>query len=237
MSLRSLGTWLALAAAVLATGCATPVQPPVDLAADYFSAGRAKAGRVGVVMSELPKPDTAFPGAGCLLCLAVANGNHSALSRQVQSFSTTELKPLPADLVALLKKQGLDAVLIDEPLKLADLPDLRAGDAPNKARKDFTALKDKHKVARLLVVDVTALGVWRSYSAYVPTDVPKAVFNGSAAMIDLSTHTLEWFMPLTFSRAAEGNWDEAPKFPGLSNAYYQVLESGMDAVKKPFVSK
>lgn len=233
MSFRISTALLCLAFTALLAGCAGPVQQPVNLAADYFSSGKAKTGRIGVVMSELPKPDTQFPGAGCLLCLAVANGAHSALTKEVQTFSTDELKPLPAALVAALKKQGLDAVLIAEPLKVADLPDLGASDPTNKARKNYGALKTKHGVDRLLVIHITNLGVWRSYSAYVPTDVPKAVLYGNVQLVELGSHALEWYLPLNLSRAAEGAWDEPPKFPGLSNAYYQVLESGMDMVKKP----
>lgn len=233
MSFRLAAAALALAFVTLLSGCAGPVQQPVNLASDYFSSGKVKTGRIGVVMSELPKPDTQFPGAGCLLCLAVANGAHSALSKEVQAFSTDELKPLPAALVAALKKQGLDAVLISEPLKVGDLPDLGAADPTNKARKNFGALKSKHGLDRLLVVHITNLGVWRSYSAYVPTDVPKAVLYGNVQLVDLGTHALEWYLPLALSRAADGAWDEPPKFPGLSNAYYQVLESGMNMVKKP----
>ena len=165
--------------------------------------------------------------------MAVANGAHLALSKEVQAFSTAELQPLPADLAALLKKQGLDVVLINEPLKVADLPDLGASDPVNKARKNYASLKAKHGIDRLLVVHITSLGVWRSYSAYVPTNPPRAVLNGTVSMIDLSSHTLEWYLPLAVSRAADGAWDEPPKCPGLSNAYYQVLETGMDMVKKP----
>jgi hypothetical protein len=234
MFLRSIRVGLALCIALVMTGCATYVQPPVALSSDYFAAQKTPPGRVGVLMTVLPKVDTEFPGAGCLLCLAVANGAHSALSKQVQSFSTAELRPLPADLVALLKQRGMDAVLIDEPVKLADLPDLSASDPANKPRKNFGALKQKHGLSRLLVVDFTALGVWRSYSAYVPTDVPKAVMNGTASLINLETNTLEWFLPIAMSRAAEGAWDEPPQFPGLTNAYFQVLETGMDSIKQPF---
>ncbi len=184
------------------SGCAVPPQMPINLAEDYFSAGKAKAGKVGVIMSELPKPDTAFPGAGCLLCLAVANATHSSLTTQVQSFSVIELKPLPSDLVGLLKKQGIDAVLIEDAINVNDLPNLEVGDSTNKSRKDFSSLKTKHNVNRLLVVNIIALGVWRSYSAYFPTDPPRAIVNGNAAMIDLTTHTLEWFRPLNISRAS-----------------------------------
>jgi hypothetical protein len=235
MSLSFRSVFLAVVASIFLGGCATPIQQRIDLADNYFVSSKAKQGKVGVVMVELPKPDTAFPGANCLLCLGVANGMHSALSKEVQSFSTAELKPLPNDVVALLKKKGVDAVLIDEPLKLDALPDLKEGDALNKSRKNFTSLKTKYNLDRLIVVHFTALGVWRSYSAYVPTDIPKAVVVGNASLIDLSTHSLEWYLPVDLSRAADGNWDESPKFPGLTNAYYQVLETSMNTIKKPFL--
>ena len=234
MSFSFRGVVVLAAAAIFLGGCATPVQQRIDLADNYLVSGKAKKGKIGVVMVELPKPDTAFPGANCLLCLGVANGMHSSLNKEVQTFSTAELKALPRDVVALLKKQGLDAVLIDEPLKIDALPDLNAGDAVNKSRKNFSSLKAKYKVDRLLVVHFTALGVWRSYSAYVPNDPPKAVVVGNASLVDLATHSLDWYLPVNISRAADGNWDEPPKFPGLTNAYYQVLESGMDVIKKPF---
>jgi hypothetical protein len=222
-----------MAVALLLGGCATAPQMPVSLAGDYF-AGPAKTGRVGVAMAELPKPDTEFPGAGCLLCIAVASGAHSALTTQVRTLTTDELKPLKADLVALLKKRGLDAVVIDEPIKVKDLPDFKAAEPANFSRKDFSALKTRHQIDRLMVVDIGSLGVWRSYSAYVPTDVPRAVVNGSAYLLDLATHRYEWLHPIAVKRAAEGAWDEPPKFPGLSNAYYQALETAMDEIKKPF---
>ncbi|MCR2747913.1 hypothetical protein [Limnobacter parvus] len=235
MSLNFRSMFVLVAAALFLGGCATPIQQRIDLADNYFLSSKAKEGRVGVVMVELPKPDTAFPGANCLLCLGVANGMHSSLSKEVKTFSTAELKPLPHDLVVLLKKRGLDAVLIDEPLKIDALPDLNASEAVNKSRKNFTSLKAKYNIDRLVVIHFTALGVWRSYSAYVPTDPPKAVVVGSASLVDLTTHSLEWYQPVTISRTADGDWDEPPKFPGLTNAYYQVLESGMDVIKKPFV--
>lgn len=229
--------WLVLAVCAWLAGCAAPVQQPVDLAPGFFSAAKAKTGRIGVVMAQLPQPNTQFPGAGCLLCIGVAELAHNKLTAEVKTFSTEELKPLPGELAALLKQQGLDAVLINDPLVVADLPDLGASDPTNKARKNFGTFKTKHNVDRLLVIDLTSLGVWRSYSAYVPADLPRAVLNGNASLIDLSNHALEWYLPLVLSRAADGNWDEPPKFPGLSNAYYQVLETGKDMVKKPFNAK
>lgn len=230
MRLQFLGA--CLAAAALLGGCATAPQNPVPLAGDYFTSP-ARTGRVGVLVAELPKPDTAFPGADCLLCLAAASLANGDLSKAVVAWPTEELASLKADLAAALRARGDEVVVIDEAPKLADLPD-RNGAEPGFARKDFTAYKAKAGVDRLLVVDVQALGAWRNYAAYIPTGAPRAVFKAQAYLVDLSTHKLAWYERVDLGRPAEGNWDEPPAFPGMTNAYFQVLEEGKDAVKRPF---
>lgn len=78
-------TVLALAAtAVFLAGCATR-QMPVLLAENALG---GSAGRVGVVMTPLPKVDTYFPGASCLLCLAAASIANSSLTTHTQTRRT-----------------------------------------------------------------------------------------------------------------------------------------------------
>lgn len=233
MLLRTAG--MLLASVVVLAGCAGPVQAPLPLANDYFTA--QKPGRVGVLVTDLPKADTFFPGADCLLCMAAASMANSSLTDHTRTLGTDDLKPLKEDLVKLLRDRGVDAVVIAEPLKLDSLPDRASGSTPNQSRKDFGALRDKHKIDRLLVVNFTQIGVVRPYSAYIANGAPRATVRGAAFLVNLGSHTLEWYEPIEVSRGAEGKWDEPPKFPGISNAYFQTLELGMDTVKKPFGKK
>jgi hypothetical protein len=34
--------------------------------------------------------------------------------------------------------------------------------------------------------------------------------------------------------SAQGEWDEPPKFPGLTTAYYQAIELAKDKIKDQF---
>jgi hypothetical protein len=186
------------------------------------------------MVSALPKPNTQFPGANCLLCIAVAEANHSKLTTQVQSLGTKELEPLKAELVKLLQQRGVNAVAIEAPFEPDKVPD-RKDAAEGQSRKDFSAFKTQQGLDRVLVVHLQAVGVWRSYSAYFPQSAPRAIVQGSGYLVDLSTHKLEWLKQLDISRASEGEWDEPPKFAGLTNAYYQALEAALDQLRKPFV--
>jgi len=123
-------------------------------------------------------------------------------------------------------------VVIKEPIDLKSLPDVRT-DVPTNARKDFSSLRTKLAVDKLLVIDMPLVGYVRMYSSYVPTSDPKATVSGSSYLVDLKTNTYSWYVPIEISRSADGKWDEPPKFPGLTNAYFQAMEAGRDSVLKP----
>jgi hypothetical protein len=223
---------LAAATAVLGiflSGCAIKPQQPVALNQDALS---AKSGKVGVAMSALPKVDTYFPGAGCLLCYAFASASNASLTKHAETLSHDELSALKEDVAAALRKKDVDVVVIKEPVDLKSLPDVRT-EVATTARKDFSSLRTKLAVDKLLIIDVPLVGYVRSYSSYVPTSDPKATVTGSSYLVDLKTNTYSWYLPINISRSADGKWDEPPKFPGLTNAYFQALEAGRDSVLKP----
>ncbi len=229
MKIRIAAAGLVLLAG-LVSGCATPVQTPVTLNAAALAAPNA---RVGVAMTALPKADTSFPGASCLLCLATASVANSSLTAHANTLPPEDLARLKELLAEQLAKRGAQAKVIADPLKIDDLPNASA-QGTNLARKDFSALGKKHDVDKLLVVSINLLGFERTYSAYVPTGDPKAVLRGAAFLVDLKTNSYDWYQPLNVVRASDGPWDEPAKFPGLTNAYFQAVELGKDEVLKPF---
>lgn len=219
-----------LSSLALLTGCATPPQQPVSLAPATLA---APAGRIGVAMSVMPKVDTSFPGAGCLLCMAAASVANSALTTHTQTLPSSDLARVKAEMVDALRKKGHDVTLIEEAVKMDDVPKSNTG-GPNQPRRDFSALASKYKLDKLLMIDIAEVGISRSYSAYVPTGAPQGVVQGSAYLINLKSNSYEWYLPLKEARSAAGNWDEAPSFPSLSNAYFQAIEGAHDALLQPF---
>jgi hypothetical protein len=226
---RFLSVALCIGAVVLA-GCAGVPQAPVAFAPSSVSAASV---RVGVAMAPLPKADTFFPGADCLLCIAAASVANSSLTAHTKTLPVDDLATLKNEMADLLRKKGATVKVIADEIRIADLPGAN-NSGPNVAKKDFTGLKGKYEIDKLLVINVATAGMWRTYSAYFPTAEPKAIVAGLGFMVDLSSNTYEWYEPLNVLKAAEGKWDEPPKFPGLTNAYFQAIEVGKDALKKPF---
>lgn len=217
--------------AVFLTACASvPQQEPIEL---VDTAVEAKAGRIGVAMTPLPKVDTQFPGAGCLLCYATASMANQSLTVHTQTLSYEDLPQLKNAVADVLRKRGIDAIVIPDDIKVDTLNDF-AQAGPKIAAKDFSPLKQKYKIDKVVLIQVDSLGIWRNYSAYVPTSDPKAVLNGVGYMVNLSNNTYEWYLPVNIVKSADGAWDEPPKYPGLTNAYFQALELGKDSFLKPF---
>jgi len=222
----------AAAAAVFLTGCATPPQNPVAMGANTFA---EQGQRVGVAMSKMPKVDTSFPGAGCLLCAAAASVANSSLTSHTQTLPADDLARLKSDIAEALKLKGQVPVVIEEAIIVGDLPK-SSSTAPNAARRDYSSLKAKYKLDKLVVVELSEVGITRPYSAYVPTGEPKGVVSGVSYLVNLKDNSYEWYLPVLQQKGAQGAWDEAPKFPGLSNAYFQVVEEARDSILKPLAN-
>lgn len=221
--------WLVVASVQLAA-CASNPQLPV-LFGDHALA--AQSGRVGVAMTALPKVDTSFPGAGCLLCLATAATANSSLTRHTHMLTGDELLTIKDGIADRLRKKGVDAVVITENLDIKRLKDFSGGGV-NIAKKDFRPLKDQYKVDHLVLIDIARLGFVRNYAAYISRGDPIAELDGTLAVVNLATNAYDFYQEINQSKGAEGGWDEPPDFPGLTNAYYAVIESGKDAVQQPF---
>jgi len=213
--------------------CATAPQSPVSLASDALGHGA----RVGVAMTKMPKVDTAFPGAACLLCMAAASAANSSLTSYTHSLNPEELPKLKETVADLVRKKGgdVEVIIVAEDLDVRQLKKFN-GTGTNLAKQNFGPLKDKYKVDKLIVIDITELGFVRNYASYIPTGEPRAELHGTLSMVNLSSNAYELYVPLQLEKAADGAWNEAPKFPGLTNAYYQVLELGKDAVTSPFLN-
>jgi len=216
--------------AVLVVGCAAPIQSIVEL---NKSALNAKSGKVGVVMTPLRKADTRFPGADCLLCMATASILNTSLTSYTQKLPPEGLPELKGTLAELIRKNGGEVVVITDELKLDELPDF-ASKGPNIALKDFSGLKKKYAIDKILVLDVPVLGMYRQFSGYIPTSDPRAEFEIKGYLVNLSNNTYEWYQKFSEAKGANGNWDEPPNFPGLTNAYFQVLEMGKDKLVGTF---
>src|SRR5437764_8421132 len=122
-------------AAMALAGCATPPQQPITLST---TALQSQSTRIGVAMSPLPKVDTEFPGAGCLLCLAAAAVANNKLTTHTQTLPADDVARLKTDVADLLRKKGYTPIVIADPLDVSALP--KADAAPNKAKYDFSSL-------------------------------------------------------------------------------------------------
>lgn len=214
------------------SGCITPPQKPIDMDKNAMSPG---SGKIGVALADLPKIDTHIYGAGCLLCYGIAASAMEPLTNHAQTLPYESIPDLPSGIVDLLKKKGLDAVVINEKIIVKNLAESDAS-VPNMAQRDFRPLRKKYSVDRLLLVEVNTLGFLRRYSNYIPVMDPQAYIKGAGFIVNLHSNMYEWYMPIEIQKSADKNWDEPPSFPGLSNAYFQVLELSKDAYTRPFVN-
>jgi hypothetical protein len=221
---------LSIGFAFFLSGCAGIKQPNVGLSVEKISSPTV---RVGVAISPLPKIDTFFPGADCLLCMAAASIANSSLTKYTQTLPNDDLSSLGSEVVELLRKMGADAKLIPENINIDSLAQWNP-ETVNFAKKNFMPLKEKYGIDKLVFINIYSVGMMRTYASYFPTSTPKASISALGVMVNLNDNTYDWYAPMLVQKATDGDWDEPPKFPGLTNAYFQAVEQFKDGAKKPF---
>ncbi len=185
--------------------------------------------KIGVAISETPQADLYFPGANCLLCIATAEAMNGSLSKYVESLDTSDLLNIHTKVISLLKKQGANVITINEKIKLDNFPEIDT-EIKNKSHYDFSSLGQKYGIDKLLFINIRTIGGDRNYASYIPTGAPKAFIEGKVYLVDLKSNNYEWYKDITRAVPIKGKWDEPPHYPGMTNAYYQLLEETSDAI-------
>lgn len=224
MKLKILG--LGLLGIVFLSGCAGIPQAPVEPDQTFW---QQPGKRVGLIVSEVPEPNVYLPGASCLLCLAAAEVANSSLSKHTETLSIDDIKILNSDVSELLQSKDIDVVEITQGFNLRKLPKHKS-ETPNSAKRDFSSFAEKYNISHLLILELNAVGMQRTYSSYIPTSDPKGYFNALGYLVDLSTNTYQWYRPVLVLKAASDEWDESPNFPALTNAYYQAIAEGKEII-------
>ncbi|WP_020413934.1 hypothetical protein ACJJJB_18950 [Microbulbifer sp. ANSA001] len=222
--LRAFG--LLILGMVFLSGCAGVPQSPVMPDQTFW---KQPGKRVGLVVSKVPTPDVYLPGASCLLCLAAAEIANSSLSTHTETLSADEVVIIAADMNKLLQSKDIEVVEISQELNLRKLPKYKS-EIPNSTKRDFSSFAEQYNISYLLVLDLNAVGMHRTYSSYIPTSEPKGYFEALGYLVDLSNNTYEWYRPVQVLKAASGEWDESPNFPALTNAYYQAIAEGKEII-------
>ncbi len=217
---------------LFATGCSVSPQKPISLDTQFYN---VKSEKIGLYLDTIPKANTYFPGASCLLCLAAAEIANSDLTEHVQGLPNSEVDISLNIVEEILKANGLEVVRVEQPINISELKKFSTdNELIPYARKDFRSLKSSLGVDKLVVIDINRLGIYRSYSAYLPTSDPLGYVAGNISVIDLSDNQYKLYEPVNIKTKVKGEWDEPNQFPGVTTAYFQSTEVLKEKVKTLF---
>jgi len=209
-----------VAFSLLLTACAGKPQQQISLQPEVL---QGETNKVGIVIAGHTIANTSFPGASCLLCLAAAEVANSDLTSYAKTLSSEDFTVVSTELSQTLTAKGVENKVISRAIDWEKLAEFET-EKENYAKKDLRPLKSSLGVDKLLVLDVLGMGFTRPYSSYFPTGDAQAIIFGKLYMVDLATNGYVLYKDVGARESAKGEWDEPPKFPGLTDAYYRALE-------------
>lgn len=182
-------------------GCAK--QPNVPLADNFW---QDKKQKIAVVTTKSPTPHVYQTGGEGLLDYAINSVANNGLGEHLSSTDLTWYRKLPQNFVTRLKQSNVYAQAYDEQ------PKSGAGHAQYFS---FARLQGADK---LLLIDLEAVGVQRSYYSFVPTGDPKAYCVLKGELIDTNNNQVLWRYKSDILQPIQGNWDQSPNYPNLTHA-------------------
>ncbi|BBM01349.1 hypothetical protein GL2_14230 [Microbulbifer sp. GL-2] len=183
---------------------------------------------VGLILEVPVVPTLSFEGNIGLLDYAIISAATAPISKHLETLDTQEFVAISEDLSHSLEVEGFNLVRLEnseKKLKLSKFKDPDTKDTTYFAKKDYRGYAEEHQIDYLLKLTANRVGLARPYYGFIPTDSPRAVFNITGEMIDLSSNQLLWYSNIIQTAYAAGEWDEAPSYPGLTNTYYIVMNN------------
>jgi hypothetical protein len=219
---KRIGAVFFLVATLFIAGC-NQVKPQINLSDQIWNSDDKNVA-IALVMPDEP---SFYPmGDVRLLDYAIISGAMSELKSHVLTLQQSEFTTVRESLEQAFQAKGYNVVQISEPLDSDKLKSSPQKDTKTEfyTEKDYTSLAQKYGVSKLLLVEVNQSGVARNYHGFIPLDDPHAVISIRGQLIDLSNNQLLWNTNASQTKFTDGNWDEPPAYPGLTESFYVAIE-------------
>lgn len=217
---------------LILSGCtASPPQPNVSLNTNLLAREDVKVGIYYAAPED--KATTHIWGANCLICYGVASALTGGLDTHLEStISTEELDAIKELVHSKYSARFNNVRMVDLPAPLKEMKDFK--DQLGFPEKDFRGLRESLDVEVLVIVQIGSHGAYRSFSNYIPNGDPQGYIGGLLYSVDLNTNAYLQYLSIDEKVQPTGEWDEPPRYPSVTTAYYQAVENAKQKIEKSF---
>jgi len=221
---------LFLACVVALAGCGGSKQYRVKAQDEIWT---EKEDVIGVVLTAPDKFGFYAEGTATNLDITIINGLMRKLRAHLASLDTAEVFALDKRAQEKLKEHDLRVVRHEGKI---DFDDLKNFTPPDKeveySLTDLRPLKEEYGYDKILLINFTdyKFGISRPYDGFTATGDPYASLVGIAQIVDLESNRLLWYYVFDISKFVEGDWDQPPEYPGLTQAIYDAVAELRSAI-------
>ena len=221
--MRRITSFCLLLVCLCLVGCAA-TQPIVPMSQQFYA---QPASTVGIVFVEQKQAELFTWGDTSLLDMAIIATATAQLQAHIKTLDMSDFSDIKGQVAKILESKGFSVSMLGElpPLeKFADFSDPDKNDTEYYNKKDLRSLRERLSIDFLLRIQTFRVGVARTYNGFIPTSPPSASFGAEGQLTDLRNNRLLWHQGFINTKPADGDWDEPPNYPGLTNSYFIVLE-------------
>lgn len=194
---------------------------------------------IGIAVAKIPQPEAHKTGGQGLLDIAINNANASELGEHLAKQDVQQINKTTDKMFSYLRGKGFNVVKIEDQIDAESLKEVSLSDDESKkiyyTNRDFTPLKTKYNIDKIVLVTLDKVGTIRNYYGFVPLGAPSGYSKAVGQIINLENNQLEWNYVIDQQiPTSESEWDVPPSFPGLTKAMYTAFNQTQELLFNEF---
>ena len=195
-----------------------------------------KPEQVAVVQEPGFKPQFYPEGQQGILDLIVEDIATKNFRNYLQTLNMKWYPKLKQQFVVSFKKSGVKVKTLSEDISTKNFNYLNKN-LQQYAKYDYSFLKTRIGVSKLLLISVDAAGAIRRYYGFIPLSSPKAYVSLTGRLINLKNNRILWRYTAQSTVAVAGKWDQPPMYGNFTVAFNEAVRRAAGELMQNLFSK
>ncbi len=192
--------------------------------------------KIGIAVVTPPAARVHRAGGEGLIDAAINAGLAADLQKYFRDLQVENFSDVAQQIAEKFQSKGMTAKVIGETIDLTSLPKTKKSGG-HISKYDVSELAAKEDVDAIFLIKIEKIGSYRIYYGFIPLQRPEGYCLVKGELISGTNNEILWTETQEQKKstvAVEGQWDEAPNYPNLTQSIIKAVGNSKQFIVDSF---